>query len=250
MTGFLVRLWSYCLEYQLDGNVDGRPADVLEEFAAPCMERATDPLPTVREALEQVGFVNRNGRIHDWYDYAGAIVQRRRNDRHRKRLERRSQKGSRPKAVRKLSGGQVEDRRGKSAPRVEQSRVDKSVHVDVEFLQAWGSYPKRAGTNSKAAALRQWQARVTEGATAAELFAGTERYAKFCRVTEKWGTEYVMQAQRFYGRDRHWEETWAANGNGRAPVEPTPPTTKTVAESDGNRLRLAVVPLDDPRPAV
>ena len=135
--GFLVKLWGYCLEYQDDGNVDGRPADVLDDLAAPCIATSIGTMPTVREALLKSGFINDDGRLHDWDEYAGALVERRRKDRRRKQLSRR--RGG--EDSRQTSSGQAVDRRGNSAPRVEKSRVEKSIQEQQQ--QPPLDYPTR-----------------------------------------------------------------------------------------------------------
>lgn len=78
-----------------------------------------------------------------------------------------------------------------------------------EFENAWQTYPKRAGGNSKAAAFKAWKARLHEGATAEAMIAGVERYAAFAASTGKVGTEYVKQGATFFGPDRHFQEAWA-----------------------------------------
>src|ERR1041384_2575179 len=120
--GFLLKLWGYCLEYQADGNVDGRPADVLDELAAPCLGQLLGTHATVRESLEEAGFVDPDGRLHDWEDYSGALFARRAKDRDRKRLAR----AKRPKDKKRTGRGHTKERARTSAPRVEQSRVVES----------------------------------------------------------------------------------------------------------------------------
>lgn len=127
VVGFLVKLWGYCVEFQDDGNVDGCPADVLDILAAPCTAMSIGTIPTVREALQKVGFVDEGGQLHDWWEYAGALIERRRKDRRRKQLARKRS----PEDRRQMSGGQNADRRGNSAPRVEQSRVEQTTEVAV-----------------------------------------------------------------------------------------------------------------------
>lgn len=118
VVGFLVKLWGYCLEFQEDGAVDGRPLDVLDELAAPCLGTSLGVLPTVREALLRSGFIDEDGRLHDWDEYAGALVERRRKDRRRKRLARQLEQ--------RTSSGQDADAPRTSVRRVEKSRVEKS----------------------------------------------------------------------------------------------------------------------------
>lgn len=76
------------------------------------------------------------------------------------------------------------------------------------FALAWSLYPKRAGSNPRIDAESQWLARVREGAAEADMLAGTERYKAFCDAMNKTGTETVMQAKRFYGRNREFADAW------------------------------------------
>ena len=80
---------------------------------------------------------------------------------------------------------------------------------DMQFEEAWLLYPKRAGSNIKSEALSAWHARLAQGISPEALHAGVLRYAEFCRVTGKLGTEYVMQAVRFFGPSSQWEESWS-----------------------------------------
>lgn len=77
-----------------------------------------------------------------------------------------------------------------------------------DFERLWVDYPKRAGSNPKAAASRAVTARLKEGAQWLDLRDGTRRYAAYCKATGKAGTEYVMQGARFYGPGREWENDW------------------------------------------
>lgn len=110
--GFLVAFWDYLLEFQSDGQASDLRAEELDELAAPCQQRALTSHLTVLDALKEAGFVDPDGRAHDWEDYAGALVTRRQRDRDRKRDERKTGKG-RPM-----------DTPRTSAPRAEQSRAE------------------------------------------------------------------------------------------------------------------------------
>jgi hypothetical protein len=77
------------------------------------------------------------------------------------------------------------------------------------FEEVWKLYPGRGGhTNSKKEAFRQWQRRILQGRTAAEMLAGTKRYRAFCDHEKLTGTRHAMQASRFFGRDEHFLEPW------------------------------------------
>ena len=83
-----------------------------------------------------------------------------------------------------------------------------STEADADFEDAWSIYPKRAGSNPKGKALKAWSARRKAGDSAEDMKAGVIRYAKFARDTGKEHTEFVMQAVKFFGPDRHFAEPW------------------------------------------
>lgn len=86
-----------------------------------------------------------------------------------------------------------------------------------EFETAWQEYPKRSGNNPKADALRAWNARIAEGVTPDAMQAGLQRYAAWCKATDKIGTETVMQAVRFFGKSQPFEQDFQlpkSNGGG------------------------------------
>jgi len=90
-----------------------------------------------------------------------------------------------------------------------------------EFEAAWTAYPNRPGA-SKAGSLKAWNARIKAGASAAEMLAGVERYAAFCKAS---GTEpqFIKQPTTFFGPDEHFRSDWTftpaaqrqATGQGR-----------------------------------
>lgn len=79
---------------------------------------------------------------------------------------------------------------------------------DGLFDAAWVEYPRRAGGNSKANALKAWKARIKQGESPDEMLAGVIRYARFCKATEKTGTEFVKQAATFFGPAKHYLEDY------------------------------------------
>lgn len=87
-----------------------------------------------------------------------------------------------------------------------------------EFEAVKAAFPKRAGNQPWPQALRACNARLKEGHTWAEMLAGVRRYAAFCEATGKTRTEFVMQAQRFFGPSKPFLEDW------------TPPASKAAAK--------------------
>lgn len=81
---------------------------------------------------------------------------------------------------------------------------------DQAFEAAWKAYPKREGANPKNKAYSAWKARLKEGVTQEAMLAGVIRYHAYCSAKGNTGTEYVMQAQRFFGKGREFENEWAS----------------------------------------
>ncbi|SEH89304.1 hypothetical protein [Paraburkholderia hospita] len=85
---------------------------------------------------------------------------------------------------------------------------DPKPSDEEQFSEAWAAYPKRAGGNSKADALKAWNARRKDKIEPERMIEGVKRYAKFCDATEKTGTEYVKQAATFFGPGLHFDMDW------------------------------------------
>lgn len=87
-------------------------------------------------------------------------------------------------------------------------KADGKPEYPAEFEATWAAYPKRAGGNSKTTALKAWKARRRLGVSAADMHAGVLRYAVYIAASGKSGSEFVMQAARFFGPGDHWREAW------------------------------------------
>lgn len=79
------------------------------------------------------------------------------------------------------------------------------------FVLAWNEYPKRDGANPKRDALNSWRARVREGVDEEIMIGATKAYAAAMSEKGKVGTEFVMQAKRFYGPSRPFEDYMAGS---------------------------------------
>ena len=79
------------------------------------------------------------------------------------------------------------------------------------FDVLWEARPRRSGGDSKQRAFRAYRARLAQGVSPDALLDGIQRYASWCIISGKAGTEYVMQTATFLGPDRRWEELWNNN---------------------------------------
>lgn len=78
------------------------------------------------------------------------------------------------------------------------------------FLTFKLAYPERGGDPNWRGALRAANGRIADGHHPAEFIGAAERYAEFCRITGKTGTEYVKQAATFLGPGKPFLESWNA----------------------------------------
>lgn len=100
--------------------------------------------------------------------------------------------------------------------RLDQTRLDKKEDRTARrnaptsgwFADFQAAYPKRGGDQGWQKATRAAAARLREGHHETEMIAGAQRYAAFCEVTGKLGTEYVKQACTFLGPDKHFLNPW------------------------------------------
>lgn len=74
------------------------------------------------------------------------------------------------------------------------------------FDEAWGFYPKRPG-NSKADALKAWNARVKEKHDPVAMLEGVKRYADYCAALHV-EPKFVKQAATFFGPGLHFQDEW------------------------------------------
>lgn len=71
------------------------------------------------------------------------------------------------------------------------------------------AYPARSGSQGWPKAEERFRRWVKQGVDPTDILAGVERYAMWAEATGKAGTEYVMQAQTFFGPNQAWTETYA-----------------------------------------
>ena len=112
----------------------------------------------------------------------------------------------------------------------------KPVMYPEQFEVLWGMYPKRAGGNSKVKASNAFKARLMEGMKAADMEKGLLAYKRFCEATDRIGTEYVMQASRFFGPSMEWQTDW------------TPPEKKKEMLSDQDWIDDGAIKSIFPKP--
>jgi hypothetical protein len=121
---------------------------------------------------------------------------------------------SKPLAPRKQSADveterETEGEKEKETTKVGRKKRDATQYAEpAGFGEFWRTYPKRSGSNPRQKAIGAYRQRLAEGVTPETILAGAVRFGAWCEGTGKVGTELVMQASRFVGPDRHFEEAW------------------------------------------
>lgn len=85
--------------------------------------------------------------------------------------------------------------------------------TDDSFGEAWALYPRRPN-NSRAAALRAWEARVEAGEDPAAMLDGTRRYAAYIAATST-KPQFVKLGSTFYGPDQHYRNDFTVEDPNR-----------------------------------
>lgn len=73
----------------------------------------------------------------------------------------------------------------------------------------WKPYPRREGDNPKRAAFKAYNARLAEGVDFTVMQDGLARYDGYVKRKGWVGTDYVMQASRFFGPDKPFLNEYA-----------------------------------------
>lgn len=240
LIGHLHELWWWALD-----NVpsDGALGDLMDEEIA--MAAGWDgPATDFVDVLIVVGFIDRRDDerfLHDWYDYAGKLLEERERDRTRKRQERENKRrpSDRPEDVQRMSGGRhgdVQRMSGCTQPNPTQpTEPEKIVPPDTvpearkdnpdppgdkppsvyssEFETFWQNYPRKT---EKKAAWKTWRTRLREGIAARDLILAATHYAAYHqqRGTE---LEYIKHPKTFLGPSRAFEEWVTASAASTGP---------------------------------
>lgn len=213
--GHLHCLWYWALDYAQDGDLTSYDEiDVAGGALWDGDEREFS------EALVKAGFVDLDPpRIHDWMDYAGRLVERRRADVERKRKSAAARSsGGVPADVRRNSSGIPADVRGSSVVTVPNRTVpnrterengavaQKSDGVPAGFEVFWAAYPNRT---EKKAAVAAWRSLNPDAGLQQVIVSAVEAQQR----SRKWQEGFVKAPHRWL-RDRNWED--------EIPVEPIP----------------------------
>ena len=226
VVGHLHYLWWWAVRHAQDGDLTPYDAATIADEA----KWDGDPEAFVQAMLDcgpegKAGFLEVvEGRtlIHDWWEYAGKLIEARKKDAERKREARHSHapddlppSGGRPKDVRAPSDVTVPYRtqqhttapnQGDGAPAPVLTlmpagrRANSAYSPDFECF--WSTYPLKRG---KEAAWQQWLKLLRDGSKPDELTAAAGYYAEECEQLGK-ADEFILHGSTFLGPKRRYRD--------------------------------------------
>lgn len=174
MMGLLISFWLWALDNAPSGQLDGITPRMIARAA-----QYEGPAEKLAGALIRAGLLDEKEdgalEIHDWYEYAGKLIDQRQAERERSQRRRAAAAASsgEPSDDQQTPAGRPDGNRGKAAGRVDQSRVDNTREdntppspsdegggtartplVEIRFAEFWSEYPKKVG---KQYALKAWK---------------------------------------------------------------------------------------------
>ena len=173
MMGLLISFWLWALDNAPTGKLDG----ITHRMIARAAQYEGDA-EKLAAALIRAGWLDENEdgelEIHDWYEYAGKLIDQRKAEKERSQRRRDAAAAAAGENAddQQTASGQPKKGRKKAAGRVDQSREDKTREgntppspsdegsdggtkslVEARFLEFWKAYPKKTG---KQYALKAW----------------------------------------------------------------------------------------------
>lgn len=210
--GHLLFLWLWSLDYAPTGNLSAfGPAEISAAADYP----GDSELFT--QALRDTGWIDPDGSLHDWYDYAGKLIEKREADRERK-AEERKKNGS--GAVHRTSSGHPRDGAGTvpnltppnptikparapaAHPREKKGREEKPIPPEV--LAVYGFYRRHFAASARKADAVKWIERRGREHGYERLIMAINLYR--IEATEK-STEpkFYKDCANFFGEDAAFE---------------------------------------------
>lgn len=198
MMGLLVSFWLWALDNAPSGNLEGITPRMIARAA-----QWEGPAERLTAALIRAGWLDEKDdalEIHDWYEYAGKLIDQRQAEKERSQRRRAATAAStegedddqqttagRPKGNRKKADGRVDQSRPDNtkddntppSPSDEGSDGGKNSPVEVRFDEFWKAYPKKSG---KQYALKAWN----KAKPTAELHEKIMRAVEAQKRSDQW----------------------------------------------------------------
>lgn len=195
--GILHLLWWLVIDIAEDGDTRGIPLALLRREL-----HSDDPKATM-DALRETGFIDADGKVHNWMSYAGRLI----NDRNRKRVIRKAiaerelaaaAKAAEDEKARLDALPRPPEPKHNDTPLAPKPKAKLRTQYAVEFERFWELYPNR---KAKPAAERAFIKAREEGTEAATIFNAILDHAK----SDQWvrdGGKYIPHPATFLNQKR------------------------------------------------
>lgn len=226
MIGMLISIWLWALDNAQDGALGG----VSDRTIARVCDFPEKKAGKLVDALRTTGWLDEDKErnclvIHDWHDYAGKLMERRKSDRERKERSRKPagkppeappDSGTYPPEVQRTGCGQNADVLGKSCATVpyrtvpiptnsisEHNNQDCTMCTSAEgkaFTSFWEAYPSKADRED---AWNAWRELNPDAQTVRNILAGLAAWKKSGQWQDD-GGRFIPYAAKWL-RNRRWE---------------------------------------------
>lgn len=216
MLGTIVTLWLWALDNVPDGSLSGISRQTIARVCDWNVKKAD----VLVNALISTGWLDQNGDtlvIHDWTEYVGKLMERRRKDRERKKKS---------TAVPPTSAGTPQEFRGSSAEIPVLQYPNSTVPIpnhnysapntgDItpppqegpapfdgrSFTAFWDAYPKKHG---REAAWEAWRKLAPSPETVRQIMSNLEAWKRSGQWTED-GDRYIPKAVNYLSDEGYWK---------------------------------------------
>ena len=203
MIGILVSLWLWAL----DNTPDGSLKDISSRTIARVCDFSEKKADALVSALHQTGWIDKSDNvyyIHDWFDYAGKLMERREKDRERKKTG---------KGIRKISAGVPPEHLRNSCATVPNRTVPNQTEpiisssataeedIAAAFERFWNSYPNQIARED---ARQTFRSLCLSAEELSSLFDGLARWKRSVEWSKSAG-QYIPRPAKWLS-ERRWQE--------------------------------------------
>ena len=228
MLGLLISFWLWALDNAPSGSLEG----ISNRMIARAAQWSGEPDVFVA-AMAHAGLLDEempgNLEIHDWYEYAGKLIDQREAEKNRSRRRRAAAGATSPSDDRRTTAGRPPDDQQKTAGRVDQTTPDQTIPKqstptkgdpppnpqtetkpdaqERRFAEFWAEYPKKVG---KKAALTSWKRLKPD----ADLFERIMQAVAIAKNSEQWNREggrFIPNPSTWINQGR-WDDELPAVG--------------------------------------
>ena len=253
--GYLIRLWCWAVDHQIDGDV----SDLTSAELGALSGWTGDP-QILHSALTEEGWIVR-GKFNDWDEHQGVYIQKVLKDRARRRAKyaetTRTIHGEKPETTRTIHSPvavavavpvavAVSDTLPKENNLSPSKGRQAHEYIDHDFNAWFPEYPK--GHGSKWVAYQEWMRKKKAGvAPSSDVMLAA---ITLWKATRQWKEGYIVDVERFVKRQL-WETEAPDEPNRKGPAGGTQRSSRSFVQADADAewyhqrdIEMGLVPPD------